>query len=154
MNKYLLKFINENFSKPGKALDLGAGDLKDVRALLNMGWDCQGVDKINNINLEHVFLGENRPYDLVYSNYVIHKIIRKDNFVKTIYENLKPGGRLFLHTFHKYDKTTERGITKGEIRKLLKASRFDSIKIRIIVKYDSDHKHWHRLLEATAIKDK
>ena len=44
MNTYLKKFIEEKFKKPGKALDLGAGDFFDVACLKQLGWKYEGVD--------------------------------------------------------------------------------------------------------------
>jgi hypothetical protein len=70
MNLYFKKFIEEKFKKQGKALDLGAGNFFDVNYLKQLGWKCEGVDK-------------NVGVDLVYSNYVLHKLVDREQFVKT-----------------------------------------------------------------------
>ena len=73
MNTDLKKFIDEKFAKPGKALDLGAGDFFDVACLKQLRWKCEGVDIKKGVDLEKKFESKNKPFDLVYSNYVLHK---------------------------------------------------------------------------------
>jgi len=154
MNIYLKKFIEEKFTKPGKALDLGAGDFFDVACLRQFKWMCEGADKKEGIDLEQCFLSKNKQFDLVFSNYLIHKIKNKDVFLKTILDNLKDGGWFFIHTFDKEDKNSKSTLTKNNLEKLLLKQGFKNIKIKVFSYYDNDpsHKHWHKILEATGQK--
>ncbi len=154
MNAYLKKFIKEKFKKPGKGLDLGAGDFFDVACLKQLGWKCDGVDLKTGINLEKYFLSPSNPFDLVYSNYVIHKIKNKKLFVKTFFDNLKKDGWFFIHTFDKKDKNSKSILTEKYLQKILSKQGFRNIKTRVFSHYDNEegHKHWHKVLEATGQK--
>ncbi len=112
MNTYLKKFIEEKFKKPGKAIDLGAGYFFDVACLRQLGWKCEGVDIKTSTDLEKYFLSKNSPFDLVFSNYVIHKIKNKEQFIKTIFGNLKKDGWMFIHTFDRKDKNSKSVLTE------------------------------------------
>lgn len=153
MNKYLENFVEANFKIPGKALDLGAGNFIDVKGLTKKGWSCEGVDINIGVDLERPFHSKNAPFDLVYSNYTIQKIKNKKRFVMNIFDNLKPGGYFFLHTFDKTDKYGESGIDKEKIFELFEENFID-IKTRVFRYYDRErgHKHWHQILEATGKK--
>ncbi|SRR4030042_756772 len=141
MNLCLKKFIEEKFKKQGKALDLGAGNFSDVNYLKQLGWKCEGVDK-------------NVGVDLVYSNYVFHKLVDREQFVKTAYDNLKVGGWFFLHTFDKSDSNSNSDITSNSLKEMLKRQGFRNIRIRAFDYYDKEkgHNHWHKILEATSQK--
>ena len=154
MNIYLKKFIKEKFKKPGKALDLGAGDFFDVACLKQLGWKCEGVDKKNGIDLEKYFLSEKNPFDLVFSNYLIHKLHNKQQFIKTVFDNLKKDGWFFIHTFDKNDKNSKSNLIKKDLQKILLKQGFKNIKIRVFSYYDNEegHKHWHKILEVTGKK--
>ncbi|HED38112.1 MAG TPA: methyltransferase domain-containing protein [Ignavibacteria bacterium] len=154
MNSHLKKFIEEKFKKPGRALDLGAGDFFDVACLKQLGWKCEGVDIKTGINLEKVYLSKNNPFDLVYSNYVIHKIKNEDQFLQTISDNLKKGGWFFIHTFDLSDKNSKSTLTQNHLLKLLVKQKFRNIKTSVLLYYDNDenHKHWHKILEVTGQK--
>ncbi|MDP4034255.1 MAG: methyltransferase domain-containing protein, partial [Pseudorhodobacter sp.] len=106
------------------------------------------------INLEKYFVSKDKPFDLVYSNYVIHKIKNKKQFIKTIYSNLKKDGWLFIHTFDKTDINSTSNLSKDNLQELLEKQGFDKIKTKIFKYYDNEngHKHWHKILEATAQK--
>ena len=153
MNKYLEKFVNDNYEKPGKALDLGAGDFGDVNGLKQRGWDCEGVDLNTGIDLEESFHSKKGPFDLVYSNYTIQKIKNKKQFVMNIFDNLKPNGYLFLHTFDKSNENGDSKLDRDAMIELL-ADNFTDIKTRVIESFDNEagHKHWHKILEVTAQK--
>ncbi len=154
MNIYLKNFIEEKFKKPGKALDLGAGDFFDVACLKQLGWKCEGVDIKTGINLDKYFLSKNHPFDLVFSNYVIHKTKNKEQFVKTIFNNLKKDGWFFISTFDKEDKNSSSVLTANDLQKILSKQGFKNIKTRVFSYYDNEekHKHWHKILEATGRK--
>lgn len=154
MNTYLKNFIEEKFKKPGSALDLGSGDFFDVDYLKQIGWECEGVDIKTGVDLEKKFISKNNPFDLVYSNYVIHKLKNKVQFVQTIFINLKQDGWFFIHTFDKIDKNSRSDLTKKYLQKLLTRQGFKNIKIRVFSCYDSeeDHEHWHKILEAVGQK--
>lgn len=154
MNTYLKKFIEEKFKKPGKALDLGAGDFFDIVCLKQLGWKCEGVDIKTGVNLEKYFLSKKYRFDLVFSNYVIHKIKNKEQFVKTLFDNLEEGGWFFIHTFDKEDKNSRSVLTGYGLKKILLKQGFKNIKTRVFGYYDNEegHKHWHKILEATGKK--
>ncbi len=154
MNIYLENFVNTKFKKPGKALDLGAGKFFNVACLKQLGWKCEGVDKSTGVNLEKLYLSKNRPYDLVFSNYVLHFLKNKQKLFETAYRNLKKGGWFFLHTFDKSDKICKTGINEKEIVKFFKKQDFKNISVKKFSFYDNNlgHKHWHRILEVTAQK--
>jgi methyltransferase family protein len=154
MNKYLQQFVEGKFQKPGKSLDLGAGDFEDVNFLKNNGWQSDGVDLTGGIDLKQKFIAKNHPYDLVYSNYVIHKILNQKIFIETIFNNLKKDGFVFLHTFEATDKNSHSTLTEKSLYDLLSKQKFKKIKIQIIPYYDAadGHDHWHKIFEATAQK--
>lgn len=153
MNIYLEKFINDKFLNPGKALDLGAGGFSDIKDLQIKGWICEGVDKKTGVNLEQIYISDKKPFDLVYSNYVLHFLKIKQNLIDTAYENLKKDGWLFLHTFHKSDENIKNGLDEKEIKIMLK--RFKNISIKVFDFFDNEtgHNHWHKIMEAIAQKN-
>jgi len=154
MNTYLKQFINKKFKKPCKALDLGAGNFSDVSYLKQLKWNCDGVDITTNVDLEKPFESKNRPYDLVYSNYLLHKLKNKDQLIKTIYNNLKDDGWFFIHTFDKSDSFGTSDLSDIKLKKILTKQGFTKIKTKIFRYYDNEegHKHWHKILEATGQK--
>jgi len=154
MNKFLKKFIDKNFKAAGKALDLGCGKFYDIKHLKSKGWKCDGADKINGQDLEKYFLSKKTPFDLVYSNFVLHFIKNKKTFIKTVYNNLKKNGKFFILAMHKTDKICDSDITIGSLKKLLISKNFKNIKMRLFADYDNDpgHKHWHRIIEASGKK--
>jgi cyclopropane fatty-acyl-phospholipid synthase-like methyltransferase len=154
MNNDLKKFIDEKFKKPGKALDLGAGDFFDVACLKQLGWKCEGVDIKMGVDLEKTYASKNKPFNLVYSNYVIHKLKNRKQFIKTIFDNLKIGGWFFIHTFDKSDSNSTSEISRDHLQKILKEQGFKNIEIKLFSYYDNDegHKHWHKILEASGQK--
>ncbi|MDP3244457.1 MAG: methyltransferase domain-containing protein [bacterium] len=151
MNIYLEKFISGKFKKTGKALDLGAGNFFDVACLKQLGWKCEGVDKKMGVDLERLFISKNGPFDLVYSNYVMHKLKNKEQFIQIVYDNLRNGGWFFIHTFDQSDKNSNSDLSRDYLQRLLNKQGFKNIKIRLFNYYDNEefHKHWHRILEAT-----
>ena len=150
MNIYLENFIKEKFLNSGKVLDLGAGNLSDIEYLKNKGWIYEGVDKNLGTDLEKLYISKNKPFDLVYSNYVLHFLKNKQQLINTAYKNLKKDGWLFLHIFHKNDENIKNGLTEEEIKKMLKG--FKNISIKILDIYDDEfmHKHWHKVIEVMA----
>lgn len=154
MNIYLNKFINAKFKKPGKALDLGAGDFLDINDLKTSGWQGEGVDIKTGIDLEKPYQSKNKPFDLVYSNYVLQKLKNKEQLIRTAYENLKSGGWIFIHTFDKSDTNSKSDLTVVLLKKLLKQQNFKNITATRFDFYDYEtgHKHWHKILEAGAQK--
>lgn len=155
MNIYLENFINEKFKKPGKALDLGAGEFCDVNYLEKKGWRCEGVDKLTGVDLENFYKSSKGPYDLVYSNYVLQKIKNKKVFLETVFANLKRGGWLFIHTFDEANKGTNSGVDIIFLKSILESQGFVDIKSKVFDVYDNnpEHRHWHKILEVTARKD-
>ena len=154
MNTELKNFIDEKFKKPGKALDLGAGDFFDVACLKQLGWKCEGVDKKTGVNLEKIYESKNKSFNLVYSNYVLHKLKNRKNLLKTIFDNLKVGGWFFIHTFDRSDSNSYSDLSRDYLQKILTEQGFKNIKIKLFKYYDNEksHKHWHKILEATGQK--
>ena len=152
MNKHLKDFISKKFENPGKALDLGAGDFSDVNSLKELGWECEGVDIKTGVNLEEPYLSEKRPFDLVYSNYLLQKLKNKKELIKTAYDNLRKRGWFFIHTFDKTDFNSNSDITKKSLYKMLEGQGFKDIKIKLFDFFDEDHNHWHKILEAVCQK--
>jgi len=150
MNQYLEKFILENFSRPGKALDLGFGKGYDLAYLRYLGWDCQGVDKSTGANLENIYDSPEKPFDLVYSNYVIHKLKQPENLLQTAYNNLQPGGCFFLRTFDETEDNHFCARLKDRMQRVgsqnLQSTGFDH--------FDNEpgHHHWHKICQITATK--
>ncbi len=153
MNSFLKDFVNEKFNKKGKALDLGAGDFFDVACLRQLGWSCDGVDIKSGTDLEKSYKAA-VLYDLVYSNYVIHKIKNKEQFGKTIFDNLNEGGWFFVHTFDKSDKNSKSELSQEYLKKILTEQGFRNIKTKVFSFYDNEkgHKHWHKILEVSGQK--
>lgn len=135
-------------------MDLGAGKFYDVACLRQQGWKCTGVDLHTGVNLEHIYHSPKKPFDLVFSNYVLHKLKNPEQLVKTAWYNLKTTGWLFIHTFDKMDKQSTSTFTKRSLKLMLKKIGFRKISTRTFKFYDNEpgHKHWHTILEATAQK--
>ena len=104
MNAQLKKFVEENYPCPGTALDLGCGDGIDINGLRSMGWKCDGVDLKTGTDLNVPYLSPKHPYDLVYSNFVIHKLTNPKSMSITIEHNLAASGYFFVQTFHDTDQ--------------------------------------------------
>ena len=151
MNKYLENFINEKFKNPKKVLDLGAGNFKDIDTFKEKGWFGEGVDKKTGTDLNELYISKNKPFDLVYSNYVLHFLKNKQQLIDTAYQNLKTDGWLFLHTFDKSDEIIK-GFSGKEIKSML--GNFKNISTRVFGVYDNEpgHNHWHKILEVIAQK--
>lgn len=154
MNIYLEQFVNKKFTRPGKALDLGAGKFFDVAGLNQMGWKCYGVDKLTGVNLEKSYKAPQRPFDLVFSNYVLHKLNNPEKLIITAYSNLKSGGWLFIHTFDKSDKISKSKFNAKVLSDLLVKTGFRKVACETFKFYDNDpgHQHWHKILQAVAHK--
>jgi len=155
MNTFLIKFVKKKFTKPGKSLDLGAGKCSNVALLNDLGWKCKGVDKNIGIDLNYVYQDPAKgSFDLVFSTYVLHKLRKPQNLIKTAFTNLRNKGWLFIQTFDKSDKTGSSSFSKNSIHEMLKSEGFVKIKTKVYKFYDNErgHKHWHKILEATAQK--
>lgn len=154
MNSYLNNFIKEKLGdKKGKILDLGAGDFSDVKHIREKGWFCEGVDKNMGVDLNRVYISENAPFDIIYSNYVMHFLKNKEALVETAYRNLKDGGWFFLYIFHKNDENMKKGFAVEDLKNIL-STFFVNIGIEILDIYDDEpgHNHWHKVIQATARK--
>lgn len=151
MNEHLEKFINEKFTETGKALDLGAGSFNDVNSLKERGWFVEGVDKKTGIDLNEPYISENKPFDLVYSNYVLHFLKNKQQLIDTAVDNLKKDAWFFLHTFDKSDENIS-GFDSEDVLKMM--GDFKNITTRVFEVFDDEpgHNHWHKILEITAQK--
>jgi predicted TPR repeat methyltransferase len=148
MDERLKKFIDANFSSPGKALDLGCGEGKDLRALRDAGWEVEGVD-MPEVDLNYFYKSEKTPFDLIYSNFVIQFIQNKENFIKTCHYNLSDKGWLVIQTMDEADETmpADKKMKKRELKDLLK-EKFKKIDIKKHSVFDKDpgHNHWHVVL--------
>lgn len=149
MNKELEKFVKEVFEAPGTALDLGCGAGFDIRGLEKMSWLVIGVD-LPEFDLNNPFRSE-RKFDLVYSNFVIQFIKKKDAFIDSCFNNLKRNGWLLIQTFDKTDDVMKdsQKFTEQELRNLI-SKKFNFIKIDKFKLFDEKHNHWHVILKAAA----
>ena len=154
MNIYLKKFLNKKFKNPGKALDLGAGNFSDIKDLKQLGWEGEGVDIKTGVDLEKLYQSKNKPFDLVYSNYLLHQLKNKKQLIQTAFDNLKNGGWFFIHTFDQSDPNGKSNLTANFLKKLLEKQDFKNISTKIFNFYDNEEgrKHWHKILEASAQK--
>ncbi|MFH1077988.1 MAG: methyltransferase domain-containing protein [Patescibacteria group bacterium] len=154
MNQYLRDFVETTFHAAGKALDLGAGDFGDVNGLRHLGWECDGVDLKDGVDLEKPYTSTNAPCDLVYSNYVLHKLQKRHQLIQTIFDNLKEDGWFFIHTFDTSDTNSTSDLSRDVLNGLLTEQGFKNIKIRLFDFFDDEegHKHWHKILEAIGQK--
>ncbi len=154
MNIYLRDFVRDNLPEPGSALDLGAGNFFDVACLRQLGWDAEGVDLNTGTDLENPYHSPVAPHDLVYSNYVIHKLVSRDRLVKSAFDNLKPGGWCFLLTFDESDPNSFSDLTADKLIELLESAGFENIKAVSHDFYDNEpkHQHWHKILEVAGQK--
>lgn len=150
MNQYLNKYIETNFSKPGKALDLGFGKGHDLAYLQYLGWECEGADKHTGVDLEKVYESPNKPFDLVYSNYVAHKLDNPLSLLYTAYNNLKPEGHFFLHTFDE----SKNGSICSDLRYKMEKIGFSNIQATRFEFFDNEpgHHHWHTICQITTEK--
>jgi broad specificity phosphatase PhoE len=153
IDDHLLKFI-KRYPTPGKALDLGAGDFGDVKALKQLGWDAFGVDLKTGIDLDFPYLSPEKPFDLVYSNFVAHKLKHPGELFKTARENLKPGGSLFIQTFDDSDENSSSKFTAKQLSLLAEGAGFINIISDTYKIFDNEkeHEHWHTVIQLTAIK--
>lgn len=150
MNKYLKDFVKKTFAAPGTALDLGAGDGADMQGLGAMGWTCFGVDLKTGINLEYSYHSDHRPFDLVYSCFVLHKLVSPRTLVSTAFDNVRPNGFVFIQTFDASDSNSQSTLTEDSLVHLLNDVGLIDVTTRLLRHYDSDpgHQHWHIILEA------
>ena len=94
--------------KPGeRILDLGCGTGHLARRIQNLGAAVAGIDsspemvhqahenfpdiKFHVANAANFYFDQ--PFDAIFSNAVLHWIKDQDGLIKSVYENLKPGGR-------------------------------------------------------------
>lgn len=156
MNPELKDFVTKYFTRVGKALDLGCGDGTDLKGLEEMGWKCDGVDIITGTDLNEVYLSQNAPYDLIYSNYVIQKLKAPESLIKTIEINIKKGGKFFLHTFDESDEFAKKKYTKESIQELFKNTDLQPESCEFIRVWDDEigHQHYHQILQISGIKKK
>lgn len=154
MNKGLEKFVANNIPLPGRALDLGAGDLADLLGLKELGWGGEGVDLKTGTNLEEKYLSTQAPFDLVYSNYVLHYLKNKKALIKSAYDNLKAGGWFFFQDLIRSELTTDMYLSKEEIEEMIKKEGFEILESHIFNFFDDkpDHMHWHDVVEIQAKK--
>ena len=156
MNPELKEFVLREFPVAGKALDLGCGLEVDMRGLRELGWMCDGVDLLTGVDLNYLYQSENAPYDLVYSNYVIQKLVRSKVLVFSIAKNLKSGGKFFIHTFEMADEVAKKRFTEESLRSLFvdTALEIESCKQFKICDDEPGHMHYHHILEVTGKRNR
>lgn len=154
MNPELKEFVLREFPVAGKALDLGCGPEVDMRGLRELGWMCDGVDLLTGVDLNYSYQSENAPYDLVYSNYVIQKLVRSKALVFSIAKNLKSGGKFFIHTFEMADEVAKKRFTEESLRSLFVDTALEIESCRQFKIWDDEpgHMHYHHILEVTGKK--
>lgn len=153
MNTRLYELLKD-MPRPGSALDLGAGDGADVRMLELMGWHCVGIDKKTGTNLNERYLSPDAPFDVVYSNFVMHKLKRPAVLLETAFANLRPGGTVFIQTFDESDPISSSTLTPAILERMALETGFTEVKTDVFDLYDIEpgHGHTHRILEIVAVK--
>lgn len=146
MNPFLKAFIEKKFKQVGTALDLGAGSYEDIKALKTLRWQAKGVDIKDGVDLNNAYIDPQKPFDFVYSNYVLHKIQNQSNFIETISKNLKNNGYFFILTI--VDNISE----EEQLKNLADPLRQNNLILkshitRKIFDNAPGHKHWHIILE-------
>lgn len=113
------------------------------------------MDLKTGIDFEKPYLSKKSPYDLVYSNYVQHFLINKENIILSAYNNLKPGGWFFFHDIEYSHLTTKQYLTRKEMEKIIEKCGFKIIKSQQFDYFDkkTDHMHWHVIVEIRAQKN-
>jgi trans-aconitate methyltransferase len=155
MDERLKKFIKTKFDSPAKALDLGYGKGEDLQELKYEGWEVEGVD-LPDFDLNYFYKSEKAPFDLVYSNFVIQFIQNKDNFIKTCYHNLSPGGWLVIQTMDEEDEImpTDKKMNKHQLERLLEKKFIEiNTKKYSVFEENPGHNHWHMVLFCQAKKN-
>lgn len=163
----LVEMAVSHIEQPGKALDIGAGALRDARYLVEQGFEVTAVDKdtatqevtkeLNNEKLSTITANitkwefPQKTFDLVIAINVL-SFINKDSFrnvFDSIKKSLKPGGILCFTLFGNKDEwaTNEKMsfFTKEESEQLISDMKVftfseeekDGKTIR------GDSKHWH-----------
>jgi len=153
MNPRLLSFVKGNFSQPACALDLGSGNDLDMKGLVDLGWQVQGVEQ-PVLALKELYSADH-PMDLIYSNNVLQFINDKDSFVDTCLKNLKDNGYLFIQTFAKGDKIMKNKTFSERELELLFRDKFRDVKIEKLTVDDDDFligPHQHEIFLLTAKK--
>ncbi len=150
----LKEYIKTNLPKTGKALDLGCGDRTEVDELEKLGWNCDGVDIVTGTDLNEVYSSKNAPYDFIYSNYVIQKLNTPESLVKTIEENLRDGGKFFIHTFDESDEYANKKYSKEAIKKMFENSplEIESCEKNEVFDEEPGHEHFHQILQVSGFK--
>lgn len=163
----LVEMAVSHIKQPGKALDIGAGALRDTRYLLEQGFEVTAVDKdettqevskeLNNEKLSAITTNltewefPQEVFDLVIAINVL-PFIGKDSFsdvFDNVKKSLKPGGVLCFTLFgNKDDWVTNENMSffdKEEVEQLISDMKIISFgeeeKDGKTIRGDS--KHWH-----------
>ena len=154
MNNNLIEFVKNNLKTGAKILDLGAGDFDDVNELKRLGYFCEGVDLKGGVDLEKPYLSPNKPFDLVYSNFVLHFLDNKKTLFKSALNNLAENGYLFFQDVERSDLTTNKYFTEKEMLQIIKNCGFTILHDKKFDFFDDkpDHMHYHSIVEIHAKK--
>jgi SAM-dependent methyltransferase len=130
----LIEFIQN--SKPGRALDLGAGTGTNIITLARAGWEAVGIEyaiaaviiarqKIKRAGVDAKILFHNvtdldfktRDFDLVVDIGCFHSLnpAKRMQYRKNLYRALKPGGIYLLYSFLIDGIENQTGICEVEI---------------------------------------
>ena len=126
-------------SKPGRALDLGAGTGTNIITMAKAGWEAVGIEyaiaaviiarlKIKRAGVDAKILFHNvtdldfitRDFDLVVDIGCFHSLnpTEREQYRKYLYRLLKPGGIFLLYSFLTDGTEGQSGISEEEINHL------------------------------------
>lgn len=105
------------------------------------------------MDLDEPYLSPRAPFDVVYSNFVIHKLKQPAVLLETAFVNLRSGGTVFIQTFGESDPISSSTLTPALLKKL--ATETGEVRTDVFDFYDEEpgHGHTHRVLELVAVKD-
>lgn len=103
-------FMRHLPDKPGRLLDVGCGNGRFLLRARDAGWSVMGVEPdgkavaaVRKAGIEVVegfldTLHVSEPFDVVTVSHVIEHVHEPRQFVRSLYDNLKPGGLVWLAT--------------------------------------------------------
>lgn len=131
----------------------GIDNSQGMLDMLNKKAEKAGVSNISTVlfdadkdNLK------NTSYDLAISNMTFHHFIKPDDFLKQVYQNLNPGGKICIadlvtedgsfHTDNAKDDVKHFGFDKDIFNEWLQAANFKNTSVKTIFEIDRHNKKY------------